>query len=474
MHDTIVRLESISIENFKNVKNGQLSFVNNRKPFSASILGLYGQNGSGKTALIDAIELLQLALSGQPIPVKFADYINVEAEFASLHYEFSVLEKDAKYQAFYKFNLRAEKVENSQNTEVAESEEIHYKAVIVDELLSYSYEDNKSKVRKSTLIDTTSSKVFAPTKKYSCLIGKDKNTVMNLIVDKKVVYGTSRSFIFSKELLAAMRSNQKNQNDPEYIRHMLLIESLVRYGNFELFVINTTNSGIISMNMLPLSFKYENGTKSAVGNILLPLDEVVPIPEKAVATVENVIINMNVVLSQIIPGLTIRVENLGETVFQNGKKGSKIQLMSLKNKKAIPLKYESDGIKKIISILQLLIVVYNRSSITVAIDELDSGVFEYLLGELLRIISEKGKGQLLFTSHNLRPLETIDRGFIAFTTTNPSNRYIRMINLKDNNNLRDFYFRDIILGEQNEEVYDPTNNSEIALAFQEAGEFCGA
>ena len=161
-------------------------------------------------------------------------------------------------------------------------------------------------------------------------------------------------------------------------------------------------------------------------------------------------------------------------VLENGKVGNRIQLMSLKNNKEIPLQYESEGIKKIISILQLLIVVYNQSSITVAIDELDAGVFEYLLGEILRIISEKGKGQLIFTSHNLRPLETIDRGFIAFTTTNPLNRYIRMSNVKDNNNLRDFYYRDIVLGEQSEEVYDTTNNSEIALAFREAGELIGS
>ena len=38
------------------------------------------------------------------------------------------------------------------------------------------------------------------------------------------------------------------------------------------------------------------------------------------------------------------------------------------------------------------------------------------------------------------------------------------------NILRDFYYRDIVLGEQNEVVYEPTNNYEIALAFREAGE----
>ena len=119
-------------------------------------------------------------------------------------------------------------------------------------------------------------------------------------------------------------------------------------------------------------------------------------------------------------------------------------------------------------------VVYNNSSITVVIDELDSGIFEYLLGEILRIISEKGKGQLIFTSHNLRPLETIDKGFIAFTTTNPYNRYIRLTNVKGNNNLRDFYYRDIVLGEQDEQLYNSTNNFEIALAFKEAGDSFGS
>ena len=48
------------------------------------------------------------------------------------------------------------------------------------------------------------------------------------------------------------------------------------------------------------------------------------------------------------------------------------------------------------------------------------------------------------------------------------------LHVKENNNLRDFYFRDIVLGEQDEIVYEPTNNAEIAFAFREAGEYCGS
>ena len=48
-------IESITIENFKNVAQGTLDFINKRKDYKSSVLGLYGQNGSGKTALIDAI-----------------------------------------------------------------------------------------------------------------------------------------------------------------------------------------------------------------------------------------------------------------------------------------------------------------------------------------------------------------------------------------------------------------------------------
>jgi AAA15 family ATPase/GTPase len=466
---SIVRIESIEIKNFKNVKSGYLSFRNTRKPYNSSILGLYGQNGSGKTALIDALSLLKFALTMKSVPAIFTDYINVDACYASLKYEFKVANHDPneEYTVFYEVNIRNGIDESTHNTDYFDAD-AEKKITLFDEVLSYSYSSSDIKAKFLPIVDTRTEGVFIPTTKYNTLVGKDKSTETALLVAKKYTAETSKSFVFSKELLNSIRKNCKE----EY--HLSLFERLFLFGVYELFIINTTNSGLITMNALPLAFKYEEHGKSSIGSLMIKLNGSSYIPQDTFDIVKKVVGNMNIVLTQLVPGLTISVKDLGTELLPNGNTNSKIQLISQKDSKEIPLQYESEGIKKIISILQLFIVIYNKASITVAVDELDTGVFEYLLGELLRIISEKGKGQLVFTSHNLRPLETLDRGFIAFTTTNPENRYIRLNNVKTNNNLRDFYYRDIVLGEQSEAIYEPTNNYEIALALREAGEFSGS
>ena len=478
-----VRITNVAIKSFKNVNFGELSFVNNRKNFKASILGLYGQNGSGKTALIDALELLKYALCAMEVPDKFADFINVDSDSAEISYSFDITLNETIYPVVYRLALGREIVQVDGNAELFIEEESKYKVKILNEEFHCQTRTPDGKLRMGKMIDTKSTAtVFVPVSKYELLVGRSKETSTDLLVSKKLSQKTAKTFVFSKDLLNAVRSNAANQNagdekKTEASHYLTLLEALVEFGNIELFVINTANAGLISLNTQPLIFKIrskENEAKGTLGTIALLIDKPSMIPEDMYHVTETVIENMNIVLEKIIPGLTIAVKDLGNQTMPNSMIGKRIELVSRKNSREIPLKYESEGIKKIVSILQLLVVVYNQESITVAIDELDSGVFEYLLGEILRIISEKGKGQLIFTSHNLRPLETIDRGFVAFTTTNPDKRYIRLANVKENHNLRDFYYRDIMLGEQDEAVYDLTNNAEIALAFREAGESIGS
>lgn len=464
MDKRMFRIVNISIENFKNVKRGTLDLENRRKDYRASIVGLYGQNGSGKTALIDALQVLKFSLCGKAIPEQYADYININAQYSTLKFQFKRQKEKALYDIWYQFSMRKVLDESQIEENEFEGVETKYKAQIFDEILSFSYISDEKKIRKSTLIDTRTSEVFVPRSKYNELLEKNNEDIMELFLTKRLAQAQSRSFIFSREMINRFR------RDCNVNLYVDVINGLNLFGHRELFIIDTQHEGLINMNALPLSFRYRDNKTEMIGNLVFPLEVPTPVPDEAMELVNKVIDNMNIVLQQLVPGLTLSVVDLGSDVSKEGNPRRLVQFMSSKNGKAIPFRYESAGIKKIVSILQLLIMVYNNPSITVAIDEMDSGIFEYLLGELLNIISEKGKGQLIFTSHNLRPLETIDKGFIAFTTTNPENRYIRFTNVKGNNNLRDFYYRDIVLGEQSEEVYDPTNNFEIALAFREAGE----
>lgn len=91
------------------------------------------------------------------------------------------------------------------------------------------------------------------------------------------------------------------------------------------------------------------------------------------------------------------------------------------------------------------------------------------MGELLAILEDGINGQLIFTSHNLRILEKLNKDSLVFTTTNKDNRYIRLKNIKTTNNLRDFYIREMTMQEQNETLYEETNNGDIEFALYEAG-----
>ncbi len=467
-----VRITGITISNFKNVEYGRLNLACDKDDYNASILGLYGQNGSGKTALIDVMELLKNCLCGTVIDSRYADYININAGISTVCIDFSLRNGTERIPVSYEFSIKAGSDDSQQNTGMISDIEWKKTVIISDEIIRCPIVAG-SGAKKGRMMDT-SSDIFSPLSKKILLVGRDSNIDTDLIVAKKLAKAQSRSFLFSRELLSLIRrraelksGNAAEQKESDY--YISVLESLVNFGNHGLFVINTATSGLISLDTQPISFKYSEGNMGALGTIMLSLDRSQLIPKHGLEIVKKVIGNMNTVLCRIVPGLTVGIKELGTEVMSDGNIGCRIQLMSEKNSKEIPLKYESEGIKKIISILQLLIVIYNQDSITVAIDELDSGVFEYLLGEILRIISEKGKGQLIFTSHNLRPLETLDKSFIAFTTNNPRNRYVRMQNVKENNNLRDFYYRSITLGTQKEELYEPTKNADIAFAFREAG-----
>ena len=166
----MIRLSKINIENFKNVLHGQIDL--NAAENGPNILAVYGQNGSGKTSLIEAVQMLKYLLTGRVIPSAFADAIHVDSPYARAVYGFSVLEEAEEGELYetgqVSYDVSIKRQEDGENNE-AESAALD----VFSEILSFRPVAQGKPGRWITLADTsTEIRPFAPAKRASQLFVK--------------------------------------------------------------------------------------------------------------------------------------------------------------------------------------------------------------------------------------------------------------------------------------------------------------
>ena len=440
--ESVIRLSSLKISNIKNVRNGQIIMPNTcRKQLTyqtAEVLGLYGQNGSGKTAVIDTLYYLQKIMIGRSLEEEIADYLDAGSNQAEIIADFHIFTEAAIYEVSYKIILQ-----RSVNG-----------VDIIRETLSCAINKDNVRSNKTVFMDYQRSdreSVFTPKKRLDELIEVDMENKTDLIVARKMAEKSNCSYIFGENSREIFCRNYENH----FKDYSEVIKALFKFALKDLFVIRNTHSGVISANfLLPMAFKIERNEIGMKGDFAVPLTEPVVLNEERKKILETIIEQINMVLFTIIPGMKIDIHDDGMQLTDSGENGYKIELVSIRESMPpIPIRMESEGIIKIISILNALIQAFGNPSICLVIDEFDAGIFEYMIGELLDIFNKSAKGQLIFTSHNLRALEMLDKDSIMFSTVNPDRRYIRMKNIKPSNNLRDTYLRWITLGVQDEVIY---------------------
>lgn len=445
-----VRITSIGIDHIKNVDHGEITLSSRKDSFGSCVLGLYGQNGSGKTAIINVLSILSLILRKQSLPEKTTGLIMKGEKKAHLKICFQIHNGDDLYTVEYEFTL-ASSIDEGSKTE---------RPTIENEVLKVALASEDKNMKMTTMINTSSEAVFSPKTKLEELVGTDDKTILDLLVARRLAYAQSQSFIFSTPLLNAIEQN----GSPLSLLVSSTISRLLHFGAEEFVVSTTEDTALLVSGEMNL---YLMG--GGIQHVTVSTEHPFTIDSADFPAIKSSIGNMSRVLSALVPGLSLQLADFGQEIGKDGNLCNRVQLLSRRDGTVIPLHYESEGIRKIVSILNLFIRVFNCRSWTVAIDELDSGIFEYILGEVLRIISNQGKGQLIFTSHNLRPLETLDKSEIVFTTVNPKNRYIRLKNIMATNNLRDCYYRRIVTESGSDALYEYTDNAQLAYALRKAG-----
>lgn len=463
MDNGIICLNKISLRNFKNIHNGCISFNKNSDRETLNhVTGIYGQNGSGKTSIVDSLLLLKKLMSGEPLSNEMVYMISADREKMNINFEFFMILGEEKYRVFYELELS--KVEVDNDIDSSESKPI---INISGERLSYSKLVEGKYKPKSDLLNyryENSSTPFTPQKRYKEMVKIDRNNDLDLKFQKEFSKRFCKSYIFNEDNRKIFKRTLTEESEV-----VKIINSFHYFVKYNLFVIKGDELGATNnLGIMPFSFRIEDNDKMSMGTIPVNLFGISLVKKDRLDLLNKIIEQINIVIKDIIPNLSIELKNYGLELSKNGKHEYKVELVSYRDEVQIPLKYESEGIKKIISILSALIAMYNNEQILLAVDELDAGVFEYLLGEILDVVKDRSKGQFIFTSHNLRALEKLDKDSIVFTTTNPDNRYIKFTSVKSTNNLRDLYLRGILLGGQSEEIYSGSSKSSIARAFRRA------
>lgn len=460
-----VRIQKIELENFKSVSYGEVLFNCGQKAVpqdtESDILGIYGQNGSGKTSVIEAIAILKRAMSGDPVSARYSECISADAEFAKLTFTLDLqypTDNIYKRTIIYSFKIDAIPNESHEDREGPTSLSVLYpkKVRIFDEEISASG-TFYGKTLKTQKILTTSGNNYpiGPVRKVQEYIGSNKDAVIvELEVNKRTAAKDSKSFIFMDETLEVFG---QHANYSEYFQ---VIMELKNFAGLYLYAVDTRASGMGAVLSVPLNTR--------LGILGLNLVGVSSMSQKIFEDLDCFVTSINAVLPALVSDLKLEIDH--HEIVREGKNGQEVRLYSKRKDVQIPLRDESAGIIKLISVLSLIIATFNDRSITVAIDELDAGIYEYLLGEILIGLETYGKGQFIFTSHNLRPLEVLKKENLVFTTANPNNRYIRLKGVGHTNNLRNLYLREILGSTQDEQIYDAAKRQRMIAAFMKAGD----
>ena len=457
-----IRILDIKIKNIKNVKEGEIefdSFKDIKKGLfdlsKADIKGVYGPNGSSKTTIIDSFKILKDIILNSDLHLLNANEVynlmNKESNESSI--ELTLLD-DSNNKKIYYYEINLIK------------DEINKKTLIKKESLSFKeYSTNlnkyqsKNKLFEIDYLNKNLNNIIKPISSLSIIKKNNKNNLLDLIKLLAISETSNSSFIFNESFINLLNNIDEFNEFKDLLSRF---KSFVIY-NMHIFTLKDLSS-ITSNDIIPIFYKDNNKYNKLEINLFNENIIDISLKESIIKYFKEI----DLVINKIIPLMHVDLIDLGKSILDNGNIGFKFEIISIRNEIKIPLKLESDGIKKIITLISSLIDIYNNKYSILIVDEFDSGIFEYLLGELLKSIKEDAKGILLFTSHNLRALEII-KDSIIFSSTFENNRYISYPRISKTENLRNQYLKKLFLDSPNK-FGEHLDTYEISRSFKKAGE----
>ena len=441
----------VKAKNFKSLKDIAFN-LNKTKAKTNQFIAIYGENGSGKTNIVELFKVLQQLVMARTIDVAMnkipKEYWKIQEEIGEQ------LPPELNQIWQLSLNLKEYRMINEKEpTEI----EYGFKINDIDGFYYIKFDDE--------IIEEKIYYIAGKQKSYLFQIKKESDKIVEKI-NKKIFINEK----YNEELIENI-----NKYWGKY-SFLSLLEFEIQEKNKE-YVENNISENIFKVieQILSMTVHVDKGALRIIPDNL--------IKQRKLNNIQNGVVNKEK-LSEIKKYenilnifFTQAYADIKEVKYKINEKEGKIFYELYFNKmiggevKSIPSKLESDGTKRILE--QFDTLIGSLLGETVIIDEIDNGIHDVLMKNIIMSIKDEITGQLIITTHNTLLLEILPKECIYILSTDYNgNKTINSIRdyevkIQKNHNARDLYFKGVFGG-------IPTTNyidfEEIKYALEDSKE----
>lgn len=421
-------IKSIEIKNFKTIKDSKIEFKRN-------LSAIYGPNGTGKTAIIEILDVMRSYFTNpfmkdDTLKEKLLKGISIGEKnliiiiiFSIDKFDYKVLVEFNKLNEEYLYVSREElslKEANSRKKFKSIARVINSQDLVSPEI----YIENSVKNNFDILEKSIFKEIEGGAKRF---INEFSNlsSYLSLIV-KYYNYNSKEKELtsFSKELTSV-------------ITELLKIQKIF----LNMVIITLKEQALYNLNLLiPMNIHTNNAHGTLAVNYGDSKRNIYS--EREAKILEDTVKEINSIFSTIIPNSKLSTERK-VTSLEGEELKIGVNIYVERDGRKLLLDQESTGVIKLVSLLSIILYYIKDKEAIVVIDEFDIHIFEYLLALFLEKISLYAKGQLIFTAHNLLPMEKLDKESIIISTKDEEKgvKYVYLKGASVTTNLRQKYLR---------------------------------
>lgn len=420
----------VKAKNFKSLKDIEFN-LNKTKAKTNQFISIYGENGSGKTNIVELFKLLQQSTMSRATDIAMN---KMPKEFWKIQEEMSDQLPTEIRQIFQlSFNLKEYRMlDEEEPTEI----EYGFKINDNDGFYYIKFDDEIIEEKLYYMAGKQRAYLFQINKENNKIIKNlNKNIFINEKYNEELIDGIDK--YWGKYTFLSLLSFEAIEKNKDYIDNNIsknIMEVIDKIWSMTVHVdkgalkiipdgfvkvrkLNNIQKGIVKKDKLPEIKKYEN-----VLNIFFT---------QAYADIKEVKYKINE-----------KEDRIHYELFFYKMIGGQI--------KSIPSKLESDGTRRILN--QFDTIIGSLLGETVIIDEIDNGIHDVLMKNIIMSIKDEITGQLIITTHNTLLLEILPKEYIYILSTDYNgNKTINSIKeygikIQKNNNARDLYFKGVFGG----------------------------